>query len=178
VRARQERVPFATVEDPDFLGSKVRPLVGRHVELRVSAESVALTEAAAAPGGAGGNGSGRGGNKAVVPLAAPLAARKVRTPVVVAMPDCEVGTTGAKAAACAQLDQVGPARAMPARECVTAAACRPRRTRAESGCHAAPVVASCATCCHVWKRPTRALRALLALAMALQLEPQPPPSAL
>jgi hypothetical protein len=104
VRARQEKVPFATVDDPEFLSSKVRPLLGRQVTLRVSAESVALTEG----GGAGGNGNGVNSrpDSAGRPAAAPIKIQRSKSFEVLPMQDCELNTAGAKAAACAQLEQV------------------------------------------------------------------------
>lgn len=44
VRARQERVTFATVEDDGLLQSVVRPLVGRRIKLTAGAAGVQLSE--------------------------------------------------------------------------------------------------------------------------------------
>jgi hypothetical protein len=110
VRARQEKVPFATVDDPEFLSSKVRPLLGRQVMLRVSADSVSLTEDGNSSNGNGnGNGNGVSSRPSNNGKAAIAAAKIVRCKSfeVLPMQDCELATAGAKAAACAQLEQVG-----------------------------------------------------------------------
>ncbi len=52
VRARQERVTFATVEDDSLLLSAVRPLLGRKVKLTVSADGVQLVESDGTAAGA------------------------------------------------------------------------------------------------------------------------------
>lgn len=44
VRARQEKVTFATVEDDALLQSLVRPLVGKRIRLSASAAGVQLVE--------------------------------------------------------------------------------------------------------------------------------------
>lgn len=110
VRARQEKVPFATVDDPEFLSSKVRPLLGRQVTLRVSADSVSLTEDSSG-GYSNGNGNGNGvssrpSNNGKAAIAAAKIVR-CKSFEVLPMQDCELQTAGAKAAACAQLEQVG-----------------------------------------------------------------------
>ena len=44
MRARQEKVTFATVEDDALLQSVVRPLVGKRIKLTASAAGVQLME--------------------------------------------------------------------------------------------------------------------------------------
>ncbi len=111
VRARQERIPFATINDPDTLKQQVETLINSPVVLDVAAESVSLRTAtdeewaaAKAAGGAAKGAKAEGQGDAVAVVASPVS--KVTKPRVVALLDASPETCGAKAAACAQLEEV------------------------------------------------------------------------
>jgi hypothetical protein len=106
VRARQEKMPFAMIDDPVMVNAAVKPLLGQTVALDISPDNVTLgpassSQAAAAAAAAGkaaaGNGGGGGGAGAV---------SKVTTPRLVQLLDCTPSLAGAKASACARLEQV------------------------------------------------------------------------
>jgi hypothetical protein len=112
VRARQERVPFVTIEDRAVIAGEVEPLLGQLVALVASPEGAQLRPATSADEAAGGAGSSNGaaaagnGNGRPAALAKPAATSKAKTAGVVPLLDCSAATGGAKAAACAQLEQV------------------------------------------------------------------------
>lgn len=118
VRARQEKVIFATLEDTEVLEKEVKPLVGKQVTLEVTPERALVRlasdqevteakrrfqEGLKAP-----NGRSPSGNGSTPPLSSleshPV--NKVTDFVVYGMMDCTVDTCGAKAAACGTLEQV------------------------------------------------------------------------
>lgn len=108
MRARQEKVPFATLDDAALQESQVRPLLGRHVALDVGTDGVVLREATPAEVAAAAAPAGNGnGNSAPAPPAATAApVSRVNAPRVVALGDAVPTLCGAKAAACGRLDQV------------------------------------------------------------------------
>lgn len=121
MRARQERVPFVTIEDRGIIEAQVTPLLGQTVALVASPEGAQLrpataAEQAAAPtsgatsSSSNGNGNGvhnnNNSNGGVGPGATPLAVTKSTKPGVVALKGCTAAVGGAKAAACARLEQV------------------------------------------------------------------------
>lgn len=115
MRARQERVPFVTIEDRDIIERDVSPLLGQQVALVASPEGAQLraataAEAAAAAAAAGASSSNGNGNGAAPAVAKPLPVTMAKSPGVVALLDCAASVGGAKAAACAQLEQVRHAR--------------------------------------------------------------------
>jgi hypothetical protein len=115
VRARQERVPFVTLEDRDIIASQVLPLLGQQVALVASPEGVQLRPAtateSAATSASSSNGNGSkaaqaSSNNGVDSATWSLAVSKVSKPGVVALLDCTASVGGAKAAACGRLEQV------------------------------------------------------------------------
>lgn len=110
VRARQEKMPFAMIDDPVLVNAGVRPLLGQTVALDITPDSVNLgpasssqVSAAAAAASAGGSrapgAGGSGGNGAG-------SVSKVSTPRLLQLLDCTPSLAGAKASACARLEQV------------------------------------------------------------------------
>jgi len=103
VRARQERVTFATVEDDGLLQSVVRPLVGRRIKLTAGAAGVQLSEYD------GPAASGEGASAAASAPGSPAASggtiNKAKTPELLKLADAKAETCGAKAAACAALER-------------------------------------------------------------------------
>ena len=104
VRARQERVPFATCEDESEVSATVLPLVGQHVRMQATASGMQLDVAAAQQAQQSSNGS------ASVPAApaggaAPKAAttERVRSLQLLPLRDATAATSGAKASACGEL---------------------------------------------------------------------------
>jgi phosphoglucan,water dikinase len=116
VRARQERVPFVTIEDRAVIQGQVVPLLGQKVVLVASPEGAQLRPATSADEAANSTagsvsaaasavaGNGSGPSPAV---ARPGAITKAKFAGVVPLLDCAAAIGGAKAAACAQLEQVG-----------------------------------------------------------------------
>jgi phosphoglucan,water dikinase len=113
VRARQERVPLATIS-PSALAREVLPLLGKAVELRVGADgsTVELTLlpggeadlAAAAAAPAPSSASAAAGGKAKTTTAtAPPDADRSKAREVVPLLEATAQTCGAKAASCARL---------------------------------------------------------------------------
>jgi hypothetical protein len=107
VRARQEKMPFAMIDDPVMVNAAVRTLIGQTVALQVTPDNVILAPAssdqaaaaaAASSGGRKANGNGASGGAAAV--------SKVSTPRLVELLDCTPSLAGAKASACARLEQV------------------------------------------------------------------------
>jgi len=109
VRARQERVPFVTLEDRDILNSEVLPLLGKQVALIASPEGAILCTAssssAAEVPAATTNGNGSSAAPAAAP-ALPLPVKKTSKAGIISLLDCAASRGGAKAAACAQLEQL------------------------------------------------------------------------
>lgn len=118
VRARQERVPFVAVEEQEFINSNIQPLVGKQVTLQVEQDGASLKEgqlaqqpvAAAAKNG-NGNGNGNGASNGKVNgkangTASVLAVKRVDKAAVVPLAQATSDTSGAKAAACARLEQI------------------------------------------------------------------------
>lgn len=108
-------MPFAMIDDPVLVNAVVRPLLGQTVALDITPDNVdlgpasssqaaaAAAAAAASNGGgsrlpAGGNGGGAGGGAGAV--------SKVSTPRLLQLLDCTPSLAGAKASACARLEQV------------------------------------------------------------------------
>jgi phosphoglucan,water dikinase len=137
VRARQERVPLATIS-PEALAREVLPLVGAPVELRVGGDGSTVELVRAAAGAAGAAAAAAGGRAAAGAAAAPKAAAaaaaadaakaaaaaplvKPAAPApaadcsqaleVVPLPDARAETCGAKAASCARLLRLSQAAA-------------------------------------------------------------------
>jgi phosphoglucan,water dikinase len=116
VRARQEKMPFATLDDPQVVSFDVSPLLGQVVTLKVTPTGVTLTKASSAEAAAAASGSGKGKEKyrwsepewaAGGPPPEPYDnASLVDTPRVIPLLDCSTSLGGAKASACAQLEQV------------------------------------------------------------------------
>lgn len=113
MRARQERVPFVTIEDRAVIDGEIAPLLGETValvanpegaQLRRATEAEAAAAAAAHDGAAASNGGGSSGNGSGANKP-PLVSR-VTAPAVIALADCTASRGGAKAAACGQLEQV------------------------------------------------------------------------
>lgn len=108
VRARQEKMPFAMIDDPVMVNAAVRTLIGQTVALQVTPDSVTLAPAsssqAAAAAAASSTGRKANGNGA---SGAAAAVSKVSTPRLVELLDCTPSLAGAKASACARLEQVG-----------------------------------------------------------------------
>ncbi|CAL8462111.1 g1642 [Coccomyxa elongata] len=113
VRARQEKVPFATCEDEGIVDAEVKPLVGSRVRLTVSTEGVSISAeadgaasseapstaaAASSSNGAAGGNSSNGAAKS-----GPGAVEKVGKAAVAPLEKATPANCGAKAAACAQL---------------------------------------------------------------------------
>uniref|UniRef100_A0A383WH22 CBM20 domain-containing protein n=1 Tax=Tetradesmus obliquus TaxID=3088 RepID=A0A383WH22_TETOB len=121
VRARQERVPFAILDDPSVAAQDVAPLLGQHIALTVTPDSVTiapataeqLAAAAAAAGGkaragaAAANGGAskqqEGGEAAGGPAGAVSKVSSVR---MLPLLDCMPTLAGAKASSCARLEQI------------------------------------------------------------------------
>ena len=105
VRARQERVPFATCTCDDAISRDLKPLVGSPVRLTVSPDGVSIAEVESAEldnssASSSTKSSSNGGS------AAGAAAAKVRRsnrPRVFDLADADVATSGSKAAACGRL---------------------------------------------------------------------------
>ena len=105
VRARQERVPFATCTSDDAVFRDLTPLVGGPVCLSVTADAVSVSKADEADlkaGGASGaasrsSGAARRGAGKQEP------AKRVKRGTVTALADADVATCGAKAASCGRL---------------------------------------------------------------------------
>lgn len=101
-------MPFAMIDDAVLVNAAVRPLLGQTVALDITPDSVDLGPASSsqvsaaaaaasaggsrAPGAAGGNGAG--------------SVSKVSTPRLLQLLDCTPSLAGAKASACARLEQV------------------------------------------------------------------------
>jgi phosphoglucan, water dikinase len=101
VRARQERVPFATCVSHAALARDVTPLLGSPVRLSVTSDGVSLTEISKADldaesrSGAGNSSGARAGKQD--------AAKRVSKGQVLPLAKAEVHTSGAKAASCGKL---------------------------------------------------------------------------
>ncbi|KAI8466100.1 MAG: pyruvate phosphate dikinase [Monoraphidium minutum] len=114
VRARQERVPFVTIEDRGVIAQQVTPLLGQQVALVASPEGTTLrlataaeaASAAAAVGGSNGSSTTNGNGNGVAAAVAPLRTTLATKPGVVALLDCTSAVGGAKSAACARLEQL------------------------------------------------------------------------
>eukprot|EP00879_Flechtneria_rotunda_P003769 GHRR01004008.1.p1 GENE.GHRR01004008.1~~GHRR01004008.1.p1 ORF type:complete len:728 (+),score=269.14 GHRR01004008.1:2494-4677(+) len=110
VRARQERVPFATLDDSTLLHSTVKPLVGKQVALTVSPDDVTLTaatEAQAAQAATADAAASGSSAKTQMPASGNAGSiSKVSSPRLLALLDCMPSLAGAKASACAKLEQV------------------------------------------------------------------------
>jgi hypothetical protein len=119
VRARQEKVPFAILDDPSVAASDVSPLLGQHIALTVTPDSVSIAPAtseqlaaaaAAASGKARGAAAGASAAKQQQDEAAagPAGAvSKVSSVRLLPLLDCMPTLAGAKASSCARLEQVG-----------------------------------------------------------------------
>lgn len=99
-------MPFAMIDDPVMVNAAIRPLLGHTVALDVSPDNVTLgpassSQAAAAAAAAGKAAAGNGGGGGAG------AVSKVTTPRLVQLLDCTPSLAGAKASACARLEQVG-----------------------------------------------------------------------
>lgn len=103
-------MPFAMIDDPVLVNAAVRPLLGQTVALDVTPDNVTLgpassSQAAAAAAAdsaskaAAAAGNGSSGSVAAI--------SKVTTPRLVQLLDCTPSLAGAKASACARLEQVG-----------------------------------------------------------------------
>ena len=119
VRARQEKMPFATLDDPQIVSFDVSPLLGQLVTLKVTPTGVTLAKASSAEAAAAAtNGQGGKGGKDKYKWSQPEwsgdgpppeayeNASLVDTPRVIPLLDCSSSLGGAKASACAQLEQV------------------------------------------------------------------------
>lgn len=110
VRARQERVPFVTIEDRAVIGGEVEPLIGQAVALVATPEGAQVRRAtdaevaaaAASSAASHSDANGSNGSNGVTPLSV----SRVTTPTVLPLADCAAARGGAKAAACAQLEQL------------------------------------------------------------------------
>lgn len=113
VRARQEKVPFAMLDDPDMVRSDVSPLLGQQVALTVTSDQVTLTTPTEAQLAAEAVAAGQQAqeNKEKI-LASGFsteaggAVSKVTAPRMMSLLDCMPSLAGAKASACARLEQV------------------------------------------------------------------------
>ena len=107
-------MPFVTLEDRATLDADVTPLMGQNVALVATPEGVQLrlatsaemASAAASNGTSTGGINGNGGSAAGPASAVPPAISKATVAGTIALLDCTTSRGGAKAASCAQLDQV------------------------------------------------------------------------
>lgn len=106
-------MPFAMIDDPIMVDVAVRPLLGQTVALDVTPDNVALgpasssqTAAAAAAGKAAEASKAANGASSSAG-----AVSKISTPRLVQLLDCTPSLAGAKASACARLEQVRDQRA-------------------------------------------------------------------
>lgn len=111
VRARQEKMPFAIIDDPVLVHALIKPLLGQTVALDVTPDNVTLQPAsssqAAAAAAAANGGSNRGGVGAgAANRGGAGAVSKVSTARLIELLDCTPSLAGAKASACAKLEQV------------------------------------------------------------------------
>ncbi|KAF6253313.1 pyruvate phosphate dikinase [Scenedesmus sp. NREL 46B-D3] len=118
VRARQERVPFAILDDPAVAASDVSPLLGQHIALTVTPDSVSIAPAtreqlAAAAAAAGDKARAAAGGAQQPAAAAEAAAAgpagdvsKVSSMRMLPLLDCMPTLAGAKASSCARLEQI------------------------------------------------------------------------
>eukprot|EP00878_Enallax_costatus_P003846 GHUV01004062.1.p1 GENE.GHUV01004062.1~~GHUV01004062.1.p1 ORF type:complete len:1053 (+),score=249.89 GHUV01004062.1:1558-4716(+) len=113
VRARQEKVPFAMLDDPDMVKSDVRPLLSQQVALAVTSDQVTLakpTEAQLAAAAAAAGEQAELNKEKILASGfsteAGGAVSKVNSPRLMSLLDCMPSLAGAKASACARLEQV------------------------------------------------------------------------
>lgn len=112
VRARQERVPFVTIEDRAVIEGQVLPLLGQQVTLVASPEGAQLRPATSAeqagsiPNGQSNEAEGPSNGNGAGSPAKPLRVSKADAPRLVPLLDCTSSVGGAKAAACARLEQL------------------------------------------------------------------------
>jgi hypothetical protein len=113
VRARQERVPFAILDDPTVAASDVCPLLGKQVALTVTPDSVSIapatSEQLAAAAAAGDKARAVAAKQPAADAAAGPAGAVSKVSSVRLLPllDCMPTLAGAKASSCARLEQVG-----------------------------------------------------------------------
>jgi hypothetical protein len=113
-------VPFAILDDPSVAAYEVQPLLGQHIALTVTPDSVSIAPAtseqlAAAAAAAGGKARAAAGGTAKQPAAEGEAAAagpagavsKVSSVRMLPLLDCMPTLAGAKASSCARLEQVG-----------------------------------------------------------------------
>lgn len=105
-------MPFAMIDDPVLVHALIKPLLGQTVALDVTPDNVTLqpasssqaaaaaAAAAAASGGRGAAGAGNGGSSSAGSVS------KVSTARLIELLDCTPSLAGAKASACAKLEQV------------------------------------------------------------------------
>jgi hypothetical protein len=110
-------MPFAMIDDPIMVDAAIKPLLGQIVALEVTPDNVLLgpassSQAAAAAASSGGGSRVAGGGVAAGASGASAGAvSKVSTPRLLQLLDCTPSLAGAKASACAKLEQVRAARA-------------------------------------------------------------------
>lgn len=117
VRARQEKVTFATCDDEEYVRNTITPLINRTVKLTVSPDGVTLKEVA---GGGNGNGAkngtkaanGNGKSHEAAARAGKAGAASIATTVkakqldLVPLEKATVETCGSKAAKCGELQRL------------------------------------------------------------------------
>jgi hypothetical protein len=114
-------VPFAILDDPSVAAYEVQPLLGQHIALTVTPDSVSIAPAtseqlaAAAAGGkaraaAGGASKQQAAGDEATAAGPAGAVSKVSSVRMLPLLDCMPTLAGAKASSCARLEQVGGVR--------------------------------------------------------------------
>lgn len=109
VRARQEKVVFVCCEDEDTLREEVHPLLGKPVQLSASLEGVTCGPANAQTGNAPSAGGTSKAAAADSPNATLEPCEKAKKPKLLKLAEAKASTSGAKAAACAELARLAEA---------------------------------------------------------------------
>jgi hypothetical protein len=111
VRARQEKVPFAILDDPSVVTSTLQPLLNQVVALTVTPDTVSIDKASQAQINlaattAAASGAVVAAATDTIDVGAAAGVSKVSTSRLLQLLDCTPSLAGAKASACAKLEQV------------------------------------------------------------------------